>query len=50
MADIESNPDPARRLALRIAAIDIGTNSIHMVIAEATSGDSFAMFRRLLGQ
>ena len=46
MADIESNPDPARRLALRIAAIDIGTNSIHMVIAEATSGDSFAVLDR----
>lgn len=31
---------------MRIAAIDIGTNSIHMVIAEATRGDGFAVLDR----
>jgi exopolyphosphatase/guanosine-5'-triphosphate,3'-diphosphate pyrophosphatase len=31
---------------LRIAAIDIGTNSIHMVVAEATSGTSFEVVER----
>lgn len=31
---------------MRIAAIDIGTNSIHMVIAEATHGESFAVLDR----
>lgn len=31
---------------MRIAAIDIGTNSIHMVIAEATRGDSFTVLDR----
>jgi len=27
---------------MRLAAIDIGTNSIHMVIADATVGEAFA--------
>ena len=31
---------------MRIAAIDIGTNSIHMVVAEATSGTSFEVVER----
>jgi exopolyphosphatase/guanosine-5'-triphosphate,3'-diphosphate pyrophosphatase len=31
---------------LRIAAIDIGTNSIHMVIAEATHADTFSLLDR----
>jgi len=31
---------------LRIAAIDIGTNSIHMVIAEASRGDGFTVLDR----
>lgn len=31
---------------MRIAAIDIGTNSIHMVIAEATRGDAFSVLDR----
>lgn len=31
---------------MRIAAIDIGTNSIHMVIAEATRGDAFTVLDR----
>lgn len=31
---------------MRIAAIDIGTNSIHMVIAEATRGESFDVLDR----
>jgi len=31
---------------LRLAAIDIGTNSIHMVIAEATQGDAFTVLDR----
>ncbi len=31
---------------MRIAAIDIGTNSIHMVMAEATSGTSFEVVER----
>lgn len=31
---------------MRLAAIDIGTNSIHMVIAEATRGDSFSVLDR----
>lgn len=31
---------------MRIAAIDIGTNSIHMVIAEASRGDSFTVLDR----
>jgi exopolyphosphatase/guanosine-5'-triphosphate,3'-diphosphate pyrophosphatase len=31
---------------MRIAAIDIGTNSIHMVIAEATKGDAFTVLDR----
>src|SRR5215470_3595458 len=35
--DREGRQAASRAHALRIAAIDIGTNSIHMVIAEATS-------------
>ncbi|HEY6196797.1 MAG TPA: Ppx/GppA phosphatase family protein, partial [Candidatus Eisenbacteria bacterium] len=31
---------------MRIAAIDIGTNSIHMVIADATRGETFAVLDR----
>jgi exopolyphosphatase / guanosine-5'-triphosphate,3'-diphosphate pyrophosphatase len=31
---------------VRIAAIDIGTNSIHMVIADATVGEAFAVLDR----
>jgi len=31
---------------MRIAAIDIGTNSIHMVIAEATHADTFSVLDR----
>ncbi len=31
---------------MRLAAIDIGTNSIHMVIADATRGESFAVLDR----
>ncbi len=31
---------------MRIAAIDVGTNSIHMVIAEAKHGESFAVLDR----
>ena len=31
---------------MRIAAIDIGTNSIHMVIADATRGEAFVVFDR----
>ena len=31
---------------MRIAAIDIGTNSIHMVIAEARRGDDFTVLDR----
>ncbi len=31
---------------MRLAAIDIGTNSIHMVIAEATTGDAFTVLDR----
>jgi exopolyphosphatase/guanosine-5'-triphosphate,3'-diphosphate pyrophosphatase len=31
---------------MRIAAIDIGTNSIHMVVAEATRGASFEVIER----
>ena len=31
---------------MRIAAIDIGTNSIHMVIADATVGEAFAVLDR----
>ncbi len=31
---------------MRLAAIDIGTNSIHMVIAEATRGDAFTVLDR----
>ena len=31
---------------MRLAAIDIGTNSIHMVIAEATHGDAFTVLDR----
>src|ERR1051325_8192776 len=31
---------------VRIAAIDIGTNSIHMVIADATRGETFAVLDR----
>jgi exopolyphosphatase/guanosine-5'-triphosphate,3'-diphosphate pyrophosphatase len=34
------------RLRLRIAAIDIGTNSIHMVIADAAAGEAFAVLDR----
>jgi exopolyphosphatase/guanosine-5'-triphosphate,3'-diphosphate pyrophosphatase len=40
---------PARRAdtpRMRLAAIDIGTNSIHMVIAEATRGDAFSVLDR----
>src|SRR5262249_34088934 len=35
-----------RSTALRIAAIDIGSNSIHMVIAEATHADTFTVLDR----
>lgn len=31
---------------MKLAAIDIGTNSIHMIIAEATSGSSFNIVER----
>ena len=31
---------------MRLAAIDIGTNSIHMVIADATGGEGFAVLDR----
>ena len=31
---------------MRLAAIDIGSNSIHMVIAEATHGDAFTVLDR----
>ena len=36
----------SRRNPVRLAAIDIGTNSIHMVIAEATSRDAFTVLDR----
>ena len=31
---------------MRLAAIDIGTNSIHMVIADATPGEAFTVLDR----
>jgi exopolyphosphatase/guanosine-5'-triphosphate,3'-diphosphate pyrophosphatase len=41
---LEQNTRRAR--ALRIAAIDIGTNSIHMVIAETAHADTFSVLDR----
>src|SRR5258708_966278 len=37
---------PPEDSGVRIAAIDIGTNSIHMVIAESLSGPAFAVLDR----
>jgi len=46
MASPEPPRDPADPAGLRIAAIDIGTNSIHMVIARSARSASFEIVER----
>lgn len=43
----QGNPTASARLPLRLAAIDVGSNSIHMIIAQAEAGGGLTTIARM---